>query len=172
MWTITLRWSEQDLPTSQQNSPNLGVSHDLEMIRTGPTFIPAGNSPNLGVNNHLEVIRTGAKHVLPTFAGTILAQLCRYDYTITFCKPYTLRVRDCWNFFWWLFFNFLTFFYFNYWHFIFQQTFFMKVHVNLSVVKLWLLRHWTMPLSCLGIEHGNDNRYGIEAQLTSHVHPE
>ena len=29
----------------QENSPNLGVSHHHEMIRTVPTYIPVGNSP-------------------------------------------------------------------------------------------------------------------------------
>ena len=40
------------------NSPNLGVNHHLEVIRTRDTYIPAGSSPNLGVSHHLEVIRT------------------------------------------------------------------------------------------------------------------
>ena len=46
-----------------RNSPNLGVSHHIEVIGTGATYIPARNSPNLGVNHHLEVIGTGTTYI-------------------------------------------------------------------------------------------------------------
>ena len=45
------------------NSPNLGVSNHLEVIRTGATYIPAENSPNLRVSHHFEVLRTGATYI-------------------------------------------------------------------------------------------------------------
>ena len=62
------------------NSPNLGVIHHLEVIRTGATYIPAGNSPYLSVSHHLEVKGKGLlsthgalKPVLSTFTGTNFA---------------------------------------------------------------------------------------------------
>ena len=45
------------------NSPNLGVSHHLEVIETGVTYISTGNSPNLGRSHHPEV--NGNRGYLP-----------------------------------------------------------------------------------------------------------
>ena len=44
------------------NSPNLGVSYHLEVIRTGTIYIPAGNSPNLGVTSPWGVQNRGYIH--------------------------------------------------------------------------------------------------------------
>ena len=45
------------------NSPNLGVSHHLEVIGTGATYISGGNSTNLDVSHHLEMIETGTVYI-------------------------------------------------------------------------------------------------------------